>query len=163
MHRNDPPKRVQFCFSPTPKYRQNLHTLSYHFSDPPLTIKIKFKILSPQKRFEPKYTCSLYGNIRVNPPPWVHTLPGRKYRVPRSCFATYLATMSYNEPSEHVKSGIETVRQFIDKHFEDSSPTELKTVHRQNFRQFINKFYIVFIWNVTIFTIFYVIMNEGLK
>ena len=44
--------------------------------------------------------------------------------------------------------------QFTDTHFEDSSPTELKTVHRQNRRQFIDKFYIVFIWNVTIFTIY---------
>ena len=46
-------------------------------------------------------------------------------------------------------------RQFADTHFEDSSPTELKTVHRQNWRQFIDKFYIVFIWNVTIFTIYW--------
>ena len=43
-------------------------------------------------------------------------------------------------------------RQFTDTHFEDSSPTELKTVHRQNWRQFIDIFYIVFIMNVTIFT-----------
>ena len=40
-------------------------------------------------------------------------------------------------------------------HFEDSSSTELKTVHRQNWRQFIDKFYIVFIINVTIFTIYW--------
>ena len=46
-------------------------------------------------------------------------------------------------------------RQFTDTHFEDSSPTELKTVHQQNWRQFIDKFYIVFIWNVTIFTIYW--------
>ena len=45
--------------------------------------------------------------------------------------------------------------QFTDTHFEDSSPTDLKTVHRQNWRQFIDKFYIVFIWNVTIFTIYW--------
>ena len=77
----------------------------------PLTIKNIFKILRPQKRFEPKYTCSLYGNIRVNPPPGVNTLPGRKYRVSRSCSATYLATMSYNEPSEHVKSDHQSARQ----------------------------------------------------
>ena len=49
-------------------------------------------------------------------------------------------------------------RQFTDKSvhrhtFEDSSPTELKTVHRQNWRQFTDKFYIVFIMNVTCFTI----------
>ena len=43
--------------------------------------------------------------------------------------------------------------QFTDTHFEDSSPTELKTVHRQNWRQFIDKFYVVFKWNVTSFTI----------
>ena len=36
---------------------------------PPHHKKIYLKFLSPQKRFEPKYTCSLYGNIRVNPPP----------------------------------------------------------------------------------------------
>ena len=45
--------------------------------------------------------------------------------------------------------------QFTDTHFEDSSPTELKTVHRQNWRQFINKFYIVFIRNVAIFNIYW--------
>ena len=44
--------------------------------------------------------------------------------------------------------------QFTDTHFEDSSPTELKTVHRQNSRQFIDKFYIVFIWNATFFIIY---------
>ena len=55
------------------------------------------------------------------------------------------------DPESFIRGGptLES-RQF----FEDSSPTELKTVHRQNFRQFIDKFYIVFIWNVTIFTIF---------
>ena len=52
----------------------------------------------------------------------------------------------------------------IDTHFEDSSPTELRTVHQKNGRQFIDKFYIVFIWNVTIFFGFflYYIMNESL-
>ena len=107
LHRNDPPKTSPISFPPP----QNIdkifiprHIIFLTPPPPPPTIKNIFKILSPQKRFEPKYTCSLYGNIRVNPPPGVHTLPGRKYRVSRSCFATYLATMSYNEPSEHVKS-----------------------------------------------------------
>ena len=44
-------------------------------------------------------------------------------------------------------------RQLTDTHFEDSSPTELKPVYRQNRRQLIDTFYIVFIWNITMFTI----------
>ena len=49
-------------------------------------------------------------------------------------------------------SWLET-RQFTDTHFEDCSPTELKAVRRQNWRQFTDTFYIVFITNVTFFTV----------
>ena len=58
-----------------------------------------------------------------------------------SCTQYYLSTLgswAWNRDSS-------LTRQFTDTHFENSSPTDL--------RQFTYKFYIVFIMNVTIFTI----------
>ena len=53
-------------------------------------------------------------------------------------------------------------RQFIDTHFEDSSPTDLKTVHRQNFNSSSTNF-ILYLYGMSQFSPFFdVIMNEGL-
>ena len=71
---------------------------------------------------------------------------------PRYCEEGYREEEPQNIYSNN--TSVRESRQFNDKTvhrhtFEDSSPTELKTVHRQNY--FI--FYIVFIMNVTCFTI----------
>ena len=71
-----------------------------------------------------------------------------------------LTSSKMNQDWVHRQDSLQTHiwRQFTDKtvhrrSFEDSSPTELKTVQRQNWRQFTKIFYIVFIMNVTCFTI----------